>query len=132
MGTDIIDQNTQIQNTLTDVQNQETSYERLNEYQQDMYHAVKYVNTVLIVLYIFLFTVIHVLFLEQYLTGIERSEFWDTIWLTVFFFYPYFIYLVEQEVYFMISYIASFIYGNMYVYQFDKIMTNTDFYSPPN
>lgn len=132
MGTDIIDQNTNIQNTLTDVQNQATSYERLAEYQQDMYHAVKYVNTVLVILYMFLFTVIHVLFLEQYLRGIQRSEFWDSIWLTLFFCYPYFIYLVEQGVYFMITYIASFIYGNTYVYQFDQIMMNTDFYSPPN
>jgi hypothetical protein len=127
----ISQQTNDIQNAIPDIKNQQTSIERLADYQHDMYMAVKYVNNGLVFFYLFLFTLIHVLFLEQYLRGIERSEFWDTVWLTVFFLYPYFIYFIEQMIYFGITYLASFIYGQTYVYQFDQIVTNTNFYDSP-
>jgi len=124
-------QNTQLENESKQISQQIAMYERRANYQADMYAAVKYFNQFLIFFYLFLFTLIHVLFLEQYMRGIERSEFWDTIWLTFFFLYPYFIYLVEEYVYFGITYVLSFIYGNTYVYEFDKILMMTDFYAEP-
>ena len=124
-------QNTQLENESKQISQQIAMYERRANYQADMYASVKYFNQFLIFFYLFLFTLIHVLFLEQYMRGIERSEFWDTIWLTFFFLYPYFIYLVEEYVYFGITYVLSFIYGNTYVYEFDKILMMTDFYAEP-
>lgn len=97
----------------------------------EMYSAVKYVNDVLLFFYIILFTVLHVLFLVQYLTGVKRDEIADTIWLSVFFFYPYLIYYVERTIYFAFAYFAAFIYGKTYVYQFDQLLLFTDFYSDP-
>lgn len=124
-------QTTDISNSLVQVKHDLAANERLSFYQTQMYTSMKYVNSFLLLIYIFLFTLIHVLFFEQYMRGIERSEFWDTIWLTVFFLYPYLIYLTEQGIYFSITYILSFIYGESYVYQFDQIMMMTDFYKPP-
>ena len=132
MGTDYITrQTTDISNSLVQVKQDLAANERLAYYQTQMYTSMKYVNSFLLLIYIFLFTLIHVLFFEQYVRGIERSEFWDTIWLTVFFLYPYLIYLTEQGIYFAITYVLSFIYGESYVYRFDQIMMMTDFYKPP-
>jgi TM2 domain-containing membrane protein YozV len=132
MGTDYITrQTTDISNSLVHVKQDLAANERLAYYQTQMYTSMKYVNSFLLLIYIFLFTLIHVLFFEQYMRGIERSEFWDTIWLTVFFLYPYLIYLTEETIYFAITYVLSFIYGESYVYRFDQIMMMTDFYKPP-
>jgi len=111
MGTDYITrQTTDISNSLVQVKHDLAANERLAYYQAQMYTSMKYVNSFLLLIYIFLFTLIHVLFFEQYVRGIERSEFWDTIWLTVFFLYPYLIYLTEQGIYFAITYVLSFIW----------------------
>ena len=110
------------------IKEQISKYQKMSQYQTDMYSSLKMVNTVLVFTYLFLFTLIHVLFLEQYLRGIPRSELWDTIWLTVFFLYPYLIYLVESSIYFGITYVLSFIYGKTYVYDFDKWLMLMDFY----
>jgi hypothetical protein len=123
------DQNAKLQTEIESVNAQLTSYERKNDYQYEMYSNLKILNTVLVFFYLFLFTLIHVLFLEQYLRGVERSEFWDSIWLTVFFLYPYLMYLFEQGVYFCITYILAYLYGKTYVYDFNKLVMGSMYYT---
>jgi len=106
-------------------------YESKTKYQMEMYSSVKFVNDVFLIFYIILFSVIHLLFLVQYLQGVKRDEIADTIWLTVFFFYPYLIYYIERTIYFCINYFLSLIYGKTYVYDFDKMLLFTDFYKDP-
>jgi len=101
-------------------------------YQTEMYESLKTVNTYLLFFYYFLFIIIHVLFAEQYFRGIKRDEVVDSIWFTIFFIYPAVIYFVETYIYFGIMYVLSFIYGNTYVYNFDKMLLNTSFYVAPN
>ena len=101
-------------------------------YQTDMYESLKTVNIYLLFFYYFLFIIIHVLFAEQYFRGIKRDEVVDSIWFTIFFIYPAVIYFVETYIYFGIMYVLSFIYGNTYVYNFDKMLLNTSFYVAPN
>lgn len=122
-------QNTQIQNEIDSTNTELLAYERKNNYQYEMFSNLKTVNTVLVFFYLFLFTLIHVLFLEQYLRGVERSEFWDTVWLTVFFLYPYLMYLFEQGVYFLVTYILSYIYGKTYVYEFNSLFLSPLYYT---
>ena len=86
--TGVSDQNNKLQTEINYVTAHIASYEQKNTYQYEMYSSLKTLNTVLVFFYLFLFTLIHVLFLEQYLRGVERSEFWDSVWLTVFFCYP--------------------------------------------
>lgn len=123
------DQNAKLQTEIESVNAQLTSYERKNDYQYEMYSNLKILNTVLVFFYLFLFTLIHVLFLEQYLRGVERSEFWDSVWLTVFFLYPYLMYLFEQGVYFCITYILAYLYGKTYVYDFNKLVMGSMYYT---
>jgi hypothetical protein len=106
-------------------------YESKTKYQMEMYSSVKFVNDVFLIFYIILFSVIHLLLLVQYLQGVKRDEIADTIWLTVFFFYPYLIYYIERTIYFCINYFLSLIYGKTYVYDFDKMLLFTDFYKDP-
>ena len=101
-------------------------------YQTEMYESLKTMNIYLLFFYYFLFIIIHVLFAEQYFRGIKRDEVVDSIWFTIFFIYPAVIYFVESYIYFGIMYVLSFIYGNTYVYNFDKMLLNTSFYVPPN
>lgn len=105
--------------------------DRKTRYVQDSHSVVKMINSLLLYFYLFLFIVIHALFLDQYLRGVERSELWDSVWITFFFLYPYLIYFVESYIYFGITYVASFIYNQVYVYGFDRLATGTDFYKPP-
>ena len=107
------------------------TYQARTNYQMQMYHSVKYVNQILLVIYIFTFVVIKTLMLVQYSQGVQRDEKKDFIGINVFFFYPYVIYYLELSIYFIISYLASFIYGQSYVYRFDQIFTMTDFYKDP-
>lgn len=108
------------------------TYQSKSAYQMSMYSAIKYVNQIFLLFYVILFTVIHGLFLQQYLQGIKRDEIQDTIWLTFFFLYPYLIYYLEKTVYFCITYPLSLIYGQTYVYQFDKLMLFNEYYAPTN
>jgi hypothetical protein len=108
------------------------TYQAKANYQMEMYRSIKYVNELFLVFYIVLFTVVHVLFLQQYLTGIKRDEVQDTIWLTFFFLYPYLIYYLEKSVYFGITYVLSLVYGKTYVYEFDQLLLFNDYYSNPN
>ena len=101
-------------------------------YQTEMYESLKTANTYLLFFYYFLFIIIHVLFAEQYFRGVKRDEVVDSIWFTIFFIYPAVIYFVETYIYFGIMYVLSFIYGNTYVYNFDKMLLNTSFYVAPN
>ena len=107
------------------------TYAEKTKYQMQMYNSVKFVNQVLLFLYIVLFTLIHVLLLVQYIQGVKRDEIADTIWISVFFFYPYLIYYLERIIYFGITYILALIYGKTYVYEFDNLLLFTDFYSDP-
>ena len=125
----VLDQNEKMKTEIETVKNKLATYEQKNNYQYDMYSNLKTINTVLVFFYLFLFTLIHVLFLEQYLRGVERSELWDSIWLTVFFCYPYLIYLFEQGVYFVITYIQAYFYGKTYVYDFNSLFLSPLYYT---
>ena len=106
-------------------------YETKTKYQMDMTASLKTVNTYLLFFYYFLFILIHVLFAEQYFRGIKRNEIVDAIVFTGFFIYPAVIYFIESYIYFGITYVLSYIYGNSYVYQYDKLLMATDFYQDP-
>ena len=127
-----IDYQTQsIKNKIPDLDSKTNTYSEKTKYQTDMYNSVKYINEILLILYVVLFSVIHILFLVQYLQGVKRDAISDTIWITVFFFYPYLIYYIEKTIYSGIMYTLSLIYGTTYVYQFDKLLLFTDFYRDP-
>jgi len=106
-------------------------YEAKTQYQMDMTASLKSLNTYLLFFYYFLFILIHGLFAEQYYRGVPRSEIMDSIVFTGFFIYPAVIYFIESYLYFGITYVLSYIYGNSYVYQFDKLLMSTDFYRDP-
>lgn len=125
----VLDQNEKMQNEIDTVKNKLAAYEQKNSYQYEMYSNVKTFNTVLVFFYLFLFTLIHVLFLEQYLRGVERSELWDSIWITVFFCYPYLMYLFEQWVYFVVTYVLAYFYGKTYVYEFNSLFLSPLYYT---
>ena len=127
-----IDYQTQsIQQKIPDIDDKTNTYMGKTKYQTEMYNSVKYVNEILLIIYAVLFSVIHILFLVQYVQGVNRDAVADTVWLTVFFFYPYLIYYLEKTIYSSIMYILSLIYGATYVYQFDKLFLFTDFYYDP-
>ena len=112
--------------------NSTNTYKAKTNYQTEMYNSLKYINELFVVFYVVLFSVLHGLFLQQYLEGVKRDEVKDTIWLTFFFLYPYLIYYLEKNIYFGITYVLSLIYGQTYVYEFDKLLLFTDFYNEPN
>jgi hypothetical protein len=127
-----IDYQTQsINNKIPDVNVQTSTYVEKTKYQMEMYSSVKFVNQLLLFFYVILFSVIHVLIFVQYVQGVKRDEIADTVWLTVFFLYPYLIYYVEKTIYSGVTYLLSLIYGKVYVYQFDKMFLFTDFYTDP-
>ena len=107
------------------------TYQAKTTYQMEMYSAIKYANELLLLVYVVLFCVIHALFLQQYLIGVNRNEIQDIIWLIFFFLYPYLIYNLEKAIYFCITYVLSLIYGQSYVYQFDQLLLFTDYYQAP-
>ena len=125
-------QNKSIQKKIPDLESQKNTYTEKTKYQTEMYASVKYVNDILLIFYALLFSVIHVLIFVQYVQGVKRDEIADTVWLTVFFLYPYLIYYVEKTIYSGVMYTLSLIYGTTYVYQFDKLLLFTDFYADPD
>ena len=104
---------------------------RKTEYQTVMTQSLQTINTYLLFFYYFLFLLIHVLLAEQYFRGVKRNETIDTIWFTWFFLFPLVIYYIEAYVYFAVSYMLAFIYGRSYVYNFNDIMLQTNFYQAP-
>ena len=104
---------------------------RKTEYQTVMTRSLQTINTYLLFFYYFLFLVIHVLLAEQYYRGVPRNDITDSIWFTCFFLYPLLIYYIESYVYYAFSYISAFIYGTSYVYNFNSLLLNTDFYQEP-
>ena len=131
MATPIEYQTNSINSEIPKVKEKTNLYEEKTKYQMQMYDSLKFVNQILLIFYIVLFSVIHILLLVQYLQGVKRDEVADTVWLTFFFFYPYLIYYVERTIYFIITYFISLIYGQTYVYKFDQILMLTDFYTDP-
>jgi hypothetical protein len=131
MATPIEYQTNSINSEIPKVKEKTNLYEEKTKYQMQMYDSLKFVNQILLIFYIVLFSVIHILLLVQYLQGVKRDEVADTVWLTFFFFYPYLIYYVERTIYFIITYFLSLIYGQTYVYKFDQILMLTDFYTDP-
>ena len=126
----IIKQTEVIQSAATKLQLESDANERRYEHMHERFSLMKLVNTVLVYFYLLLFTTIHVLFFEQYLVGVPRSEFWDTIWLTVFFLYPYLIFLIEYYIYEGVMYISSLIHSKIYVPgEFHAIVTGVDMYN---
>ena len=113
------------------INEQKDTYTQLSNYQMNMYSSVKYVNEILIIFYIILFSVIHLLFLVQYIQRIKRNEVSDIIWLIVFFLYPYLIYYIEKSIYFIITYPIALIYGQSYVFEFDKFLLFSNYYADP-
>jgi len=130
-GSAIEYQNKSIEKQITQTSANASTYFAKARHQDNMYQAVKYFNQSMLVLYFVLFIFIHGVFLHQYLTGVKRSEFYDTLWLTTFFLYPYLIYPLEKAVYFGITYILALIYGKTYVFQFDQLLLGTNFYKNP-
>jgi hypothetical protein len=104
---------------------------RKTEYQTEMTQSLQTINTYLLFFYYFLFLLIHVLLAEQYFRGVPRNDVIDSIWFTWFFLFPLVIYYIESYVYFAFSYILAFIYGKSYVYNFNSLLINTDFYQEP-
>jgi hypothetical protein len=107
------------------------TYAENARYQMEMYNSVKFVNKIFLSLYIILFIFIHVMFVIQYLGGVKRNPTTDLFWLLVFFFYPYLIYYIERTIYFGITYLLSLIYGQTYVYKFDKLLLFGEYYAEP-
>ena len=120
-----------INSKLPELNDQSNTYKEKTKYQMEMYESVKFVNQVLLMFYIILFSVIHLFILVEYVKGAKRDEIADTVWISVFFFYPYLIYYIESSIYFAVTYFLSLIYGQTYVYQFDQLLLFTDFYSDP-
>lgn len=127
----IENQNKLLAEQLTNEKNDQLKFEKMAFYQNELQASVKFFNNVLIFIYAFVFIVIHVLFIEQYIRGVKRDEMKDTIWLTIFFLYPYVIYMIERWIYFSITYLGSTLFGKTYVFQFDRLFTSTDFYKNP-
>lgn len=121
-----------IEKKIPDIDSQKNTYTEKTKYQTEMYNSVKYVNEILLIFYALLFSIIHILLLVQYIQGVKRDEIADTIWLTILFSYPYLIYYIEKTIYSSIMYFLSLIYGATYVYQFDKLLLFTDFYTDPD
>lgn len=117
---------------LTDVSNnllgEHGKYRQLASQQSDMYQSIKFVNAVLIAFYIFVFLVLHVLLFKQYIDGVPRNEWKDSIWLTIFFLYPYMIYMVESWIYKAGLYIWSMITGTIYIPKFHRLFVTSDYY----
>jgi hypothetical protein len=124
-------QTTSIQKEIPQLEEKNNTYAEKSAYQMEMYNSVKFVNQILLIFYIVIFSVIHLLLLIQYIQGVKRDEIADTIWISVFFFYPYLIYYLERIIYFCITYLLALIYGKTYVYQFDNLLLFTDFYTDP-
>jgi hypothetical protein len=132
MSTSAIDyQTNSIQSKIPKIDDKTNTYKEKTKYQLEMYESVKFVNQLLLIFYIILFSIIHVLLLIQYIQGVKRDATTDTIWLIVLFFYIYLIYYIESAIYFGVTYLLSLIYGQTYVYQFDQMLLFTDFYSDP-
>ena len=134
-NTDVTESNNKIQyqNELVDAEKNRTDdtsrlYVEKTRYQMEMYNSVKYLNSILIFVYIVLFIFIHVVLLIQYASGVKRNPTNDILWLLLLFFYIYLIYHVERVIYFAITYVLSFLYGQTYVYQFDKLLLFSDYY----
>jgi hypothetical protein len=114
------------------IENEILKYEKQTDYQNQLQDSVKFVNNVLIIIYVFIFALMDIFFAEQYFRGVPRNEIKDVIWQIIFFLYPYTIYMIQRNIYFGITYILDTLYGNTYVYQFDKLFTTTDFYKKPS
>lgn len=128
----IIKQTEVIQSAAKQIRLDADANERRYEHMFGSFSIMKLVNTGLVYFYLLLFTTIHVLFFEQYLRGIPRSELWDSIWLTVFFVYPYLIFLIEYYIYEGIMYVNSLIHSKIYVPgDFNSIITGVDMYKSP-
>lgn len=117
--------------TSNNLQGEYGKYQQLASQQSDMYQGIKFVNAILIAFYIFVFLVIHVLLFKQYIEGVPRDEWKDSIWLTVFFLYPYVIYMIESWIYKTFLYIWSMITGTIYIPKFHRLFIMSDYYSAP-
>lgn len=124
-------QNQSITKQIMQTSSNASTYFAKAKHQDNMYQALRYFNQCMLVIYAGLFIFIHGILLHQYLTGVKRSEFYDTIWLLTFFLYPYLIYPLEKVIYFCITYVLALIYGKSYVFQFDQLLLGTDFYKNP-
>jgi hypothetical protein len=100
-------------------------------HQAQSHNTVKMINYILLFMYSFFFVLIHVLFAEQYLSGVPRNEIVDSIFLTVFFLYPYLIYSIEGYIYDVVMYIWASIYARTKIPSFDTILLKSDYYEPP-
>lgn len=104
---------------------------RKTEYQNEMTQSLHTINTYLLFFYYFLFLLIHLLLAEQYFRGVKRNDIIDSAWFIWFFLYPLVIYYIESYLYFAFSYMLAFIYGRSYIYNFNNLLLQTDFYQEP-
>ena len=105
------------------------TYTEKAKHQMDMYNSVKFVNRILLILYILVFIFIHIILISQYSSGVKRSAAADTFWLCILFLYPYLIYYLERKIYFAITYVLSLLYGKTYVSKFDKLLLFNEYYA---
>lgn len=125
----IVDTQTKILNkTTSELEGEIGKYQQLSNQQNDMYESLKFINNVLVAFYIFVFMIIHVMLLKQYIDGVKRDEWKDTIWVSVFFLYPYMIYMIQTWIYKIGLYIWSMITGTVYVPKFNRLFVTSDYY----
>lgn len=107
------------------------TYTEKAKYQIEMYNSVKSINNILLTFYLVAFIFVHIMIFIEYMSGVKRNEIADLFWLILLFLYPYLIYYLERNVYFMITYVLSFIYGKTYVSKFDQLLLSDEYYAEP-
>ncbi len=129
MDSTIIDTQTQILiDTSNNLLGEQGKYRQLATQQSDMYQSIKFVNSALIAFYIFLFIMLHIFLFKQYIDGVPRNEWKDSFWITIFFLYPYMIYMIQSWIYKAGLYIWSMITGTIYIPKFHRLFVMSDYY----
>ncbi len=130
MDSTTIDTQTQLLiDTSNNLLGEQGKYRQLATQQSDMYQSIKFVNAILIAFYIFIFIVLHVFLFKQYIDGVPRNEWKDSFWITIFFLYPYMIYMIQSWIYKAGLYIWSMITGTIYIPKFHRLFVTSDYYT---
>jgi len=129
MDSTVVDTQTEIlYKTKKDLEGENGKYQQLANHQSEMYESIKFINNILIAFYIFVFLIIHLMLLKQYIEGVKRNEWKDAFWLSVFFLYPYMIYMVQSWIYKAGLYVWSMITGTVYIPKFHRLFITSDYY----
>ena len=126
------DQNDVIDTNIKSLKTALITNENLYLHQADTYNTIRLANYLLIFAYAFFFVLIHVLYADQYLRGVPRNEIVDSIFLTIFFLYPYLIYSVEGYFYDAIMGIWAYLYSKTNIPSLDSLFASSTYYEAPN